>query len=351
MTRCPRRGALPASSAATARTGCQASTGFPGADGTDGVAGRGRAFLRVRLHALRHCELPGESTSRQTHWGYDSPGLAGRPPMVRRGSRTHRLRLSYLISVQRRIEGAPNVGDPVPAPWETPSVVGRYGEDGAPGQDGIPGSDGVRRGARRGWGRFRVRLHALRHCELPGDSTFRRTHWGYDSPGLAGGRQWYDGAPCPHRLTLAVPDRRCNGASRATPNVGDPVPAPWRGPSIVGRYGADGLLGPAGLPGVDGTDGVPGADGLSYEYIFARSALTSLPPTQLPSNAWGFDEPGFIDGLNWYDGAPTLRLSAPNLHVSQRRIEGAPVVGAPVPAFWSTPSLVGHFGLDGADGD
>ena len=54
--------------------------------------------------------------------------------------------------------------------------------------------------------------------------------------------------------------------------------------------------------------------------------------------------------LQWHDGAPNLTETNPYLYRAQRKIEGSPDAGDPVADGWSSPTIVGRYGLDGGRG-
>ena len=129
------------------------------------------------------------------------------------------------------------------------------------------------------------------------------------------------------------------------------MPAVWSVPVIVGVYGLD------GVPGADGQDGT---DGVGTEFVFAVTDSATLPQSQRPDNAWGFDVPLMAGGLNWHDGAPVLSETMQYLWGSQRRVQGLPADGAAVADPWRVPTIKGRYGpagpqgiqgITGADGD
>ena len=93
--------------------------------------------------------------------------------------------------------------------------------------------------------------------------------------------------------------------------------------------------------------GVDGTDGAGVEYIFCSNNDTTLPTNQYPSNTWGYDRGGTINGKVWRDGAPDLTVADPVLFRSQRKIVGSPNTGDPVNDTWTTPVVVGRIGIDG----
>lgn len=104
--------------------------GVPGADGADAF-GIEYIFARTAgsVSSIPSSQRPSNS------WGYDQPTTRGgltwsdaAPGLTSS--------LQLLWSSQRRITGAPAVGDAVTANWTTPAIVGRYGEDGDPADIG-----------------------------------------------------------------------------------------------------------------------------------------------------------------------------------------------------------------------
>ena len=319
--------------------------GVAGADGTDGVPGEdGRAheyvFARTGSATLSTSQRPSNT------WGYDDPESIGGLQWYD-GAPTLTASLEYLWRAERVVEGAPNVGASVPASWTNFSIVGRYGVDGQPGLDGVQGADGTD-GVPGEDGRAHEYVFARTGSATLSTSQRPSNTWGYDDPESIGGLQWYDGAPT---LTASLEYLwRAERVVEGAPNVGASVPASWTNFSIVGRYGVDGQPGLDGVQGADGTDGVPGEDGRAHEYVFARTGSATLSTSQRPSNTWGYDDPESIGGLQWYDGAPTLTASLEYLWRAERVVEGAPNVGASVPASWTNFSIVGRYGVDGQPG-
>ena len=157
--------------------------------------------------------------------------------------------------------------------------------------------------------------------------------WGFDSPVETDGLTWHDGAVA---LTADLPNLwRSQRGVVGLPDVGDTVAADWTDPVIVSHYGRDGS----------------GEAGAGVEYVFAITNTLSVATSKRPSNAWGYDRPGTRGGLAWSDAAPGLTADLPNLWRSQRLVGGVPTVGDTVPADWTDPVIVSHFGTDGDDGD
>ena len=112
----------------------------------------------------------------------------------------------------------------------------------------------------------------------------------------------------------------------------------------------DGTAGTPGIQGIQGIAGADGADGEGVEYIFTSTSTDSLPSSNYPLNSWGYDSPGTVNGQVWTDGAPSLTEDNPYLWRSQRKLIGQPAVGDAVAANWSTPTIVGKYGVDGTLG-
>ena len=195
-------------------------------------------------------------------------------------------------------------------------MVGRFGEEGQDGEDG----NGVEY------------IFTASSTETLLFSQYPDNAWGFDQPSTRGGQRWYDGAPS---LSTSVPvlfrsERRVPG----TPADGTAIIDTWSTPVVVGRFGEEGQ---------DGTDGN------GVEYIFTLHSSAALPSNRLPNNAWGYDRPGTTSANRWYDGAPQLTEANPFLFRSERAVPGVPADGDPVAAPWSTPVVVGHYGIDGED--
>ena len=352
----------------------------PAADGTLGADGASyeTIFAATNSTVFLASQLPLNS------WGYESPGTRGGLTWSIDGTG-----LSATATVfwrcQRKIAGAPDVGDAVVEQWRTPRVIGRFGRDGTDGDggiDGLPGADGTDGADALGF----EYVYAA-HTAISVSSNQRPANsWGYDSSATRNGVAWQDGAP---GLTAANPyllqsQRQVVGA----PEVGDTVAAPWTEPVVVGRFGSDGLAGSdgvdgadgdAGIDGIDGADGSDGADGadstvagpqgpagadgtdgqdgldgdgdagVGYEFIFAVTNTSTIEQSKRPSDAWGYDSPVTVDGLTWHDAAPAVESATPNLWMSQRQVVGLAEVGEAVPDTWTTPTVVGRYGPDGED--
>ena len=91
-------------------------------------------------------------------------------------------------------------------------------------------------------------------------------------------------------------------------------------------------------------------DGLGEESVYAVTASATLPTNQRPSNSWGFDQPGLVNGLQWHDAPPDITAANPYLWRGARRVQGIPPIGAAVAAEWKNPTIFGRFGADGQQG-
>ena len=117
------------------------------------------------------------------------------------------------------------------------------------------------------------------------------------------------------------------------------------------RFGIAGIL-PSGLltqPAYT-TATLPEAavlsDAFGVEYIFAVTETPDVPDSKLPSNDWGFEQPGTSDGLVWKDDAPTsLSPTTPYLQRCQRNARAGLDVGDEVKEDWGTPKRVGGDGV------
>ena len=154
-----------------------------------------------------------------------------------------------------------------------------------------------------------------------------RNVWGYDEPGTRNGQIWTDEAQngTPTNPYLFRSERDAIGQ----PEVGDDVPDSWSEPKIVGHFGVDGV---------------------AFEYVYTAYSDETLPTNRQPLNTWGYDDPGTVNGQTWADGAPSLTLTNSFLFLSQRRIVGAPVMGADVTDDWSIPVVIGRYGQEGQAG-
>ncbi|MCY4028126.1 MAG: hypothetical protein OXH75_17660 [Acidobacteria bacterium] len=298
----------------------------PPADGQDGLS------FEYVFAAYAGSSVPADLRP-DDDWGYDRPGTrtSGQNSLTwTDGAPSLTASAPNLFRSERRIAGQPAAGDAVADDWSEPVIVGRFGEEGVPGADGEDG---------RGY----EYIFAIHSGQTVAVNQLPENDWGFDEPEIRNGVEWTDGAE--NDVTAAKPFLlRCERQIEGTPVKGAAVSDDWSAPTVVGRYGEQ------GVPGADGEDG------LGYEWIFARTATATLKDAQKPDNAWGFDMPGTAgtgaDALVWTDGAPSLQAAFPVLWRASRRVEGTPATGAAIADAWSEPTVVGRFvaGADGEDG-
>ncbi|MCY3933556.1 MAG: fibronectin type III domain-containing protein [Acidobacteria bacterium] len=298
----------------------------PPADGQDGLS------FEYVFAAYAGSSVP-QGLRPDNAWGYDRPGTRtsdGSSLTWTDGAPSLTAAAPNLFRSERRIAGQPTAGDAVTDDWSEPTIVGRYGEKGVPGADGEDG---------RGY----EYIFAIHASQTVAANQLPENDWGFDEPETRNGVEWTDGAE--NDVTAAKPFLlRAEREIMGVPAKGSAVADDWSEPTVVGRYGEQ------GVPGVDGEDG------LGYEWIFARTASATLKAAQKPSNDWGFDEPGTAgtgdDALVWTDGAPSVQAATPILWRASRRVEGTPTTGTAVADNWSEPTVVGRFvaGADGEDG-
>ena len=162
-------------------------------------------------------------------------------------------------------------------------------------------------------------------------SKYPNNSWGYDSPDIIDGQLWYDSAPSVNATSPYL--WRSERAVEGVPATGAAVTDTWSIPVVVGRFGGD---------------GADGEDGSGIEYVFTKTSTSTFSSTtKYPSNLWGYDSPGTSDGQLWEDGAPDLDATSSYLWRSERAVEGVPATGAAVTDTWSTPVIVGRYGIDG----
>ena len=202
--------------------------------------------------------------------------------------------------------GLPEVGDAVADQWSRPAIHSHIGSDG---------------------NGFEF-IYAISNKTILDDADEPSNAWGFDNFGLvgltAGDLTWHDDY---QQTTPAMPfawfSKR---VVPGQPPKGAEVAALWDEPV---RFGADGL---------------------GEEFIYAVTNLDTLPESKYPSNDWLFDQPLTADGLEWHDAQPDLTAAQTHLYRSRRIIHGVPAEGADIPAEWSTPRLIGHYGVEGSDG-
>ena len=111
--------------------------GIDGAMGEDGEDGKGYEWIFARSSSA---SVP-SSQRPLNSWGFDQPESRGgltwhdAAPTLSEGN-------PYLWRCQRRVDGAPDVGDSVSDTWSSPTIVGRFGTDGEDGLQGVAGADG-----------------------------------------------------------------------------------------------------------------------------------------------------------------------------------------------------------------
>ena len=164
---------------------------------------------------------------------------------------------------------------------------------------------------------------------LPTDSR-PNNDWGFEQPGVEGGRQWTDDEE------PTTPDRpfsfRSSRMVSGMPSIGDTVAADWRPPVLRNTYMAE-----------------PDA-GAGWEEIFTRSSQATLPLGAYPSNTWRYDQPSIVGNHQWYDNEPDSTVTEPYIFIARRRISGAPAVGDAITDSWRTPTRRSSLGIDGTDG-
>ena len=288
------------------RYGTDGNDGLNGIDGANGEDGNGYEWIFARTSSAVRPSLP------SNNWGFDQPSGVWTDAAA---SLTQSF--PYLWRVSRRVEGIPNTGTSVSDNWTSPTIVFRYGVDGNDGLDGVAGADG-----NDGNG---VEYVFARTASASSPSSSPSNSWRYDTPSGS----WTDAAPS---LSSSLPYLWRSQRSITGSNT---VSGLWTSPRIVGRYGDD------GHDGLDGVNGLNGNDGRGYEWIFAANNTGSTP--RLPSNSWGYDSPSG----DWNDAAPNLSASNQYLFQSQRKTVGTPRRGAAVSDSWTTPKVVGHYGIGG----
>ena len=272
-------------------------------------------------------------------WGFDEGGTAGTLVWTD-GAPDLTDDKPVLWRAQRRLAGIPAAGAAVAANWTVPVIVARRGAPGvagADGSDGLDGIDGVEgddgQGVEYVFAATAASVTTIPTNQLPLDT------WNFDQPQTRNTLAWKDGVegtglgeakPKLWQAQRRVPGSPATGTAPDTSTWGS-----WTTPEAVSEFG------------------------YGFEYVFAVTAadVTSIPNSQLPSNAWGFDSGGTSGGLTWSDSAPLITTARPILWRAQRRLAGIPAAGAAVSANWSTPARVailgtdGEAGNDGVDGD
>ena len=325
--------------------------GIAGANGMDGVPGEDGLSYEYVFAATG-----GATLSQDQHpdnaWGFDEPGVVDTLQWHDDAAQISSVR-PYLWRAQRRIEGAPPIGDSVSAIWSEPVIVSRWGADGQPGQPGLPGiagadgtdgadgADGAG-GADGTDGVGYEYIYAVLAGTTVPNNQFPLNDWEFENGGTRNGLSWSNVAPNVDATLQYL--WRAQRIVIGTPSAGDAVPAIWSSPTIFSRYSAPGSQGPQGVPGQSG------ADGIGLEYLFSVTSADSLDTNQYPNDNWGFDVGGTSNGVTWGDAAPNLTAIGAVLWRTQRGITGQPTAGDVVTDTWDLPVVVGRFGQDGVDG-
>ena len=300
-------------------------------DGEDGI-GYEFVFATYEENTLPASKNPSNS------WGYNEPGISDELKWFSSAPDTTADK-RYLFLSSRIVIGRANTGDNVPMPWSIPAIISHFGIDGQKGEDG--------RGIEY--------IYTLSNIPILPNNRWPLNNWGFDEPGTVNGQVWTDGAsePTINNPFVIQSTRRIDG----TPSVGDTIPHNWAPPVAIsyrgtdGSDGADGKDGAAGSDGRDGRDGRDGEDAHGLEFIFTVHSSNNLPSNRRPSNNWGFDRPGTINGQTWSDGFVQTTADNPYAFVSTRRITGSPSSGDVVIDNWTIPTVISHFGIDGLAGE
>ena len=116
---------------------------------------------------------------------------------------------------------------------------------------------------------------------------------------------------------------------------------------ISSRTGSPSRWSEFGEPGLYNIyiEATTGAGGLGYEFIYRLTTANTTPTT--PNNNFLYGRPSSPWKVNRQSPTKTTQF----VWLSQRQIQGAPSVGDSISATWSTPILVGVFGIQGEAGD
>ena len=90
--------------------------------------------------------------------------------------------------------------------------------------------------------------------------------------------------------------------------------------------------------------GDQGLPGIYPEYIYTRVANIPLATSKYPSNSWGYDQPGTVDGQTWTDGFVSLTPELPYGLRSERDVAAGIADGTPVDDRWKTPVVLNYYG-------
>ena len=318
------------SSWGSGRQGPPGNAGINGVDGADGADGLGYEYVfavTATSTALTSAQKPLNT------WAYDSPTMRGGVDW-KDAAPTVSSTMPYLWRAQRTIMG--DLSKPttlVRGNWEDPPVIISTWGSGVAGADGFDGLGyeyifAVNNSSDR-----------LTGSDLPDND------WLFDRGGQrTGGIRWHDGAPdvSSENRYLWRAERTVKGDT-AMPGTNDAnlVKGDWSAPVIISTWGA----------GVDGADG---KDADELEYIFALTRAPNLPDAQNPAthgNSWGFDSPGVLQGVRWYDNARDLNAQWRFLWRTTRKVPQGVMKGDAVTDTWSNPSIVGAWGNTGAAGE
>ena len=227
----------------------------------------------------------------------------------------------YIWLSQRDIFGSPALGSAISDDWGEPIVIG------APSIDGRDGSDG--NGYEFVFARVAIDdIVVINNRNTLVASKYPNNSWGYDTPGISDGLQWYDAAPLydtdtPY-LFLAL------RITEGDPAVGDQIAGLWSVPGIIGEKGESGI---------------------SLEYAFSAYMGSQLPQNLRPLNNWGFNQRGTVNGLLWSKTNIETTENNPFSYLSTRIVIGSPVDGVTVDDDWSIPVIISHYGIDGQAGE
>ena len=86
-----------------------------------------------------------------------------------------------------------------------------------------------------------------------------------------------------------------------------------------------------------------GEDGIGEERIYAITDTDSIAASKSPDNAWGYNDGGTVDGLEWHTTFQSPTSSNPNLFIATRQIIGIPSDSDTVDDDWTTPVLFNQY--------
>ena len=182
-------------------------------------------------------------------------------------------------------------------------------------------------------------IYAVTNVETIPSNQNPDNDWGYNQGGTRGGLTWQT---TPQSVSETHPNqfistRQILGAP-ADGETGDAIDGDWSTPALIRRYAGDGETGETGEAAV-GT-----------EYLYAVTNVAAIPNSQLPSNAWGYDQGGTRGRLSWQTTPQSVSETKPNQFITKRQTVGTPSSGDTIDDNWSTPSLFSTFGEKG-DGE